>query len=265
MGQVQNPQGTPVPDVVLYLYIQPSVAPSRRARSSVTNRTTTDQELGTLSAITDIQGMYRFANLQPGIYRIEPNFTGLTFEPPNIAIDAGSYAPVLTANAVDLHDDGCVRSRTAEAVVAGDYFARRLLRYGERLADAYSDLARAQLHGAPRERLLSDIARAKQQMQVRYTLLLNTSELIPKIVLHCEGAPQCAPRDLGVIHGYYGHLLDNLRHLQFYIIRRTRRTLAAEHKRLDTEGSGTKTRLRHRTARTAWHGMPRQTYQCSEQ
>jgi hypothetical protein len=133
-----------MPDVVVYLYSQegPTAKSARAALSSA--------ETGTLSAITDLTGTYYFRDVEPGVYRIQPNFTGLSFEPSTFAIETGDYAPVVQAIPVDLHDDGCTIVRTAEDIVEADARSRQVVLYG--LAHAKRNLARARKLGLGSDR-----------------------------------------------------------------------------------------------------------------
>ncbi len=254
IGRVLNENGEGMPYVVVYLYRGAGIS-AFDAEYSVNN------EYGTLSAITDLDGTYAFRDIPRGTYRVEPNFTGLTFFPNDVRVASGFFAPVITAVAQDLHHGGCETFRRAEAIVRSDDIAREGVFLGLQLAKFYLAQASEMLQGPARAQALHELTRASGQLQRSYTRILNTSELLPKLELQCSNKPGCRTASFGSALKRYRAQLNILRKLAFFVVRTSRLAGLPEG---GAKWSLLASRIRktHTASIAVWRSLPRQSDIC---
>jgi hypothetical protein len=257
LGKVLNDKGEGVPDVVVYLY-----------RVSGTNAFdlayAVNNEYGTLSAVTALDGTYLFRDIPQGVYRIEPDFTGLSFFPKEVIVETGFFAPQFTAVALDLNKGGCDTTRYAEAIVRSDDMAREGMFLGLRLAQFYSARASQMLKGEVRAQAMHELKRAYGQLQRSYTRVLNASELLPKLELQCSNKPGCREVSFKTPLQRYRAQLNIIRRLAFFVVRTSRQAgLPAG----GTQWSRLASQIRktHKTSMMAWSLLPRRTDICDSE
>lgn len=254
LGRVTSGNGVGIPNVVLYLY--------RVAGASAFDRAyAINNEYGTLSAMTALDGSYVFHEIPQGTYRIEPNFTGLSFFPREVIATTGFFAPQITAVALDLKNGGCDTFPHAEAIVRSDDIARQAMFLGRKLAEFYSVRASKMLKGTERARALHKLTRAYGQLQRSYTQILNASELLPKLELQCSNKPGCRAVVLNTPLRRYHAQLNIIRRLAFFVVRTSRQAgLPAG----GTPWSRLASQIRktHQTSMMAWRSLPRRTDVC---
>jgi hypothetical protein len=254
LGRVINGDGAGIPDVVIYLYRIAGINAFDRAYAI-------NNEYGTLSAVTALDGTYVFREIPEGTYRIEPNFTGLSFFPKEVRVTTGFFAPQITAVSLDLKNGGCDTFRRAEAIVRSDDLARQAMFLGRKLAEFYSVRASKMLKGTARARALHKLTRAYGQLQRSYTQILNASELLPKLELQCSNKPGCRAMVLNTPLRRYQAQLNIIRRLAFFVVRTSR--LAG----LPAGGTpwsrlASQIRKTHQTSMMAWRSLPRRTDIC---
>ncbi len=254
IGKILNERGEGVPDVVVYLYRGAGI-------SAFDTSYAINNEYGTLSAVTDLDGTYVFREIPRGVYRVEPDFTGLAFFPKEVNVSTGFFAPQITAVTLNLNDDGCERLRRAEVIVRSDDMAREGMFLGLKLAEFYSVRAAKMLNGAVRTQALHELTRAYGQLQRSYTRILNASELLPKLELVCSNKPRCREVSLqGAIQRYRAQL-NILRRLTFFVVRTSRLagipTGGAKWSRLASQ-----IRKTHKISVRTWRTLPRRTHVC---
>lgn len=252
-GEVKDARGAPMPDVVIYLYKDGGKGGVKAAAA--------DEEVGTLSAVTDLNGRYSFKNVSTGAYRLKPNFTGLSFSPENVSIEPGISSPIIEAKEVDLDDVGCIRTRQAEAIVEADDKSRDILEYGLRKGREFTKLAQSHLRGRRKSELQSKIAKAAKKLERSFTYMLHQSEELPKLTLQCTERPECTKSTYGETLRRYKLHMNHLRKLTFFILRSSRLELAPE-VRVPEESLTAITRGIHRKAVKAWEKLPTRTDRC---
>ncbi len=245
-GRLVDQNGQPVAGVVVYLF-----------------RSENGSEQGVRSAVTDADGNYSFSNLADGEYRLEPNMTGFTFQPPSIVIGDGQQAADIIAAPVDLHDTGCRRRDVASRVVTRDARARKLLQYILRRTAAYEKNA-GKAGERKREKLLKTLVKAAETAQGDFNALLANSLALPKISLSCSNQPKCTKQSLSPSLSAYNNGLNELRRLAFFVNRTAAEAIGGQVARQAMNTEPRKIRRLHAKAMSAGKNLPRATYTCSE-
>ena len=241
---------------MIYLFAQNPA----EVRSLDATATQTDE--GSLSATTDADGQYVFNEIPTGVYRVEPNMTGYSFEPSAVSIGTGYSAPAIVANPVPLHDEGCTRAEFGGTVVATDAKSRAQREFALSKADTYISMAKRKLRGKAQSALIKALMRSQAQIRRAFTTVLYESQALPKLVLDCGSKPNCRKISYAAEVATYQAQVDELRRLSMYVLRRARVDI-------DTLG-GRKLALSarviqlHKRARVAAERLPRGTYQCSD-
>jgi len=222
----------------------------------------TSEEFGTLSTLTDDDGRYFFEDVPKGTYRVNPNLTGYTFEPPTVSVGSGSSAPILEAIPVETKDERCAKTSKVSDILESDRKGRELLLFTLQEADNGIDaVRRSNVDQKAADALARSLERASLLAQRSYTTLLRRSERLPKIVSTCTSTPSCRrkvfTRD---ITAYRAHL-DNLRKLAFFVVRRTRETLSTGLASLSNKSAII--RRLHRDASVAAKKLPKKSDKCS--
>jgi hypothetical protein len=176
-------------------------------------------EVGAMSTITDLNGEYKFADLEEATYRIVPKTSYIEFFPKETYLPAGNFAPEITVSSSLLPSGPqCTTTSYASLISKVDQAARGVMLLGDRLARYYE--LRAKRGQSPE--LQARFQRARARLMQIYTIILRTSEGIPNVDVRCESQAQCAENSLSPQTQQYQRLLSVLRHLSLYIIRRAR-------------------------------------------
>jgi hypothetical protein len=256
VGQVVDENGRGLPNVVVYLYRGAGI-------ESFDQEYSINREYGTLSTITNLDGTYAFRDIERGVYRVEPNFTGLAFFPSDVRVATGFFAPVITARHQSLNDSECEIIRRAETIVHSDAVAREEMIFGLKLADFYLKEASKNLRGSRKELVLHELTRARGQLQRSYTRILNSSELLPKLELRCPIRPGCQQISMRDPLQTYRAQLNILRKLSFFIVR-TSRLAGLPVKENRWSRLAIHIREAHNSAVNAWRSLPLKTFVCSQ-
>ena len=252
-GRIVDGDGNPVPNIAIYLYQQDQNSTALGKYSS--------SETGVKSTTTDSDGHYEFNELTEGNYLVVPDFDGLGFTPATITVAAGSAATDIVADDTNATDDACTSTTQLEELLAADAAARDQLDYALELINRYQDQANARLHGKKLTYLTKQLEATTNSVLFVYTKLLNTSELLPKAVLNCDGIPNCASVSYRSTLNRYKHLVDNIRQLTFFAVRRSRESINGS---LASPNLGTARHIRllYKITRRKMNNLPKTSDEC---
>lgn len=255
-GRIVDANGHPVAGVVVYLFLE------QELQGAGVSMTVSETETGTLSTISDSNGDYFFNNIPTGIFRVEPNLTGLSFYPPEVSVGTGSAVPVIMAQQVNLNDEGCTRTSYSKKIVATDQDSRNQLDYAIGKAEYFTKLARRKIKGDALDELLKSLNRATLQSQYIFTLALRQSIEIPKIALSCNSS-RCTRQNLKAELRNYRGYVNHLRRMSFFILRRARETIGGSLPGKRAIYTRQVVSLHHKALK-ALNEEPASTYTCTE-
>lgn len=241
--------------VVVYLF---SLASHSAGKASVLGA----GEMGVLSTETDSSGYYLFTRLKPGQYRVEPNTTGLSFQPPTISVDKGETAPSIVASPVNLNDEECGHSDHRTDIVVCDGKSKAILDFAHEKVEGYVKLARRKLKGAALVSFTRSLNKASTEVSSAYTHLLQQSVELPKVSADCPGILRCRKVNLAGDVKMYRKSQDSLRRLSFFILRRSREALDGSVLRNRDQLARKLLRL-HSVASSASRKLPKKNYICT--
>jgi len=178
-GVVRDPQGTPIPYAMIYLFEQ-------MADSS--------PEHGVMSELTDINGWYWFRGIPRGTYRIQPGHTGIEFDPLEAIVNSGELAPNFTATYSDLFDAGCVRREKASDIHNADRGSRNIMNNAIKLIRKYRAVAESRPKKREIQILLSSLIREEARLAYLMDQVIRQSEILPKVTLACGDPMRCGTR-----------------------------------------------------------------------
>ena len=218
-------------------------------------------EIGVASALTDAQGTYRFENLSPSQYRLEPSTTGYSFAPPIIMLAEGDEPSPIVAALSGIVNPACERAEFAPAIVRSDAAARDLSQYFTSRVTSSRQNAERKLRGTQRRTLLAQLSSALRDGELCLSEIVGLSMELPEATLSCPAELGCNRTVFSPILSSYGRHLDQLRRLSFYVTRVYREAVRAE-KQSDSPVTRKVCRL-HAKAKQALRRLPRATQECS--
>jgi len=217
-------------------------------------------KLGETSVVTDANGEYTITGLEPGTYRISPQFTNQEFFPPALSVPAGAFAPDIAAVAAAARaSPRCQIITRSTALVAADQSTRALQDLGVTFVKFYS----VRLSGARQAATRARLERASGQLQRTFTLLLSLGNGFPTVTYQCSEPVRCEVETLTPLLRRYSSLVNKMRRTANAILR------TAQKQRLSTSGSDLKrlsavVRRHHNNAIKAWKKLPREARGCQE-
>lgn len=253
-GTIFDSNGNPVPNIVVYLY--------QLSQHSQSQAALTSGIIGTLSTVTDLNGHYSFENLSPGAYKINPSYTGLVFEPATVSVDSGNYAPDIKAIPIALNDAGCAREDFIARLLEADIKARALTDFAITKIEQNRTLALKNLKGKTRTKFVASLDKAGSQAEKAFTSVLQRSESLPKIILHCNGKEGCEAVSFKQQVRDYQKDLITLRRLSFFIVRKSRETFQEIPNEPDA-ALARKIRRLHQIAKGAARHLPKESDRCA--
>lgn len=209
------------------------------------------------SSRTDVDGRYSFTVDGDATYRVVPSFTGLSFNPSEVTIPAGSSGTDIQVSEVDLNDEDCERSDISGILVSADDRAESLVGYVTGRASAAETRGSRVLRGTPRAEFLVDVRSAARRMARSFTGVLDQSQSYPKIRLQCPSSRGCSTTDLRALKTRYSRGLNDLRRAGLFIERKSRDVLGQ-----DVAAIQRRIVSRHAAAIRALNRLPRNTSSC---
>lgn len=211
--------------------------------------------------MTDELGTYRFDNLSSGNHVVIPDFTGLSFSPPQVSAGSGSSATDIVAATMDLNDADCDKMPAAVAVIAADVKAATLRDFGLERADISIVRAMRGRNDGERDALIKSLTKGSRDIRDAFTVLSALSREFPKVVADCAGREECSAVSFETTIRRYRKTLDRMRRLAFFILRRSRETLggttSSKERRLMA-----KIRSLHKGAVRSLRALPRTSDRC---
>ncbi len=248
-GRLVDSNGNGVPNVVVYL--SQTSSQSEAAANAASSQPQA-------SALTDSNGQYAFSNLTPGTYKVEPDLTGYTFEPPTVSVGDGNIAPPIAALPVDLNDEACNRKNVADRIVAADAKAADLLEFARSASRYLAAQGQKRLSRRASKELSKSLSNAETRLDRNFSRLLNVSQQLPKMLLTCAKEAGCKHRKIHEGRKYRIRL-DQMRKLTFFIFRRSKNSLG-ETMRIDQFAKSLRTL--HSKAVRSMRELPRGTDVC---
>jgi hypothetical protein len=254
VGRITGLNNDPQPNVVVRAF-------RVMAQAAVANPYVVNGELGETSVVTDANGEYTITGLDPGTYRILPQFTSQEFFPASLNVLAGAFAPEIAAVATAARSSPrCQVITRSNALVAADQATRALQDLGVTFVKFYT----VRLSGAQQAATRARLVRASGQLQRTFTLLLNLGSGFPTITYQCSEPVQCEVESRLPLLRRYSSLINKMRRTAISILR------IAQKQQLSSSGTDLKrlsavVRRHHSAAVKAWKQLPREARSCTEE
>jgi hypothetical protein len=253
VGQIRDLNSVPQPNIVVRAF-------RMMTQAAAVNPYTVNGELGEKSVMTDANGEYSFTGLEPGTYRISPQFTDQEFFPPNLAILAGELAPEIAAlRNQQRKSPRCQVLAKSDLLVNVDRAARALQDLGITFAQFYVVRLSEQQQAKVRTRF----ERAIGRLQRSFTLLLNLGAGLPTVQYQCEPTVRCTVESRLPLIKRYSSLISQMRRITLSIIYLAKKQQLSSGD-TDQKRLAAVVRRNHRSAVKAWRQLPRQARSCTE-
>ena len=253
-GKILDENGDPVSGVVIYLYKQEG-----NSDLPIGAKANTQKVDGTLSTMTNDLGEYSFTSVPPGVYKIIPDNIAFTFQPTEVSLSNGTFAPSIEARTANLNDTGCDRTELAEIITRSDEKARELMNFALDKVSQYKKKAKKELSEGNAVKLNRSLSGAATDLRTVFTVLLDQSRALPKIELKCPARNDCeAISYKKAVKRYLGNIED-LKRLSLFILRRSNDAFGGA---IPSEELDRKVRRLYKASRAAGRFLPRKSDSC---
>lgn len=253
-GKIIDENGNPVIGVVVYLYKQ-----GGNQDFPGGGEIKGGKEDGTLSTITNELGEYRFINITAGTYKILPDNLAFTFEPSEVSIGNGAYAPLIEARTVDLNDNGCDRKNLAQKITESDQKARVLMEFALEKVSQYKKKSKKELSEGNASKLNRSLTGAAEDLRTVFTGILNQSRSLPKIEINCKARNDCEEVSYRKAVKRYLDNVEDLKRLSLFILRKSNDAFGEN---ASSEELDNKVRRLYKASRDAGRFLPRKSESC---